>query len=161
MKATTTLGGMQRDPLFRVWFLFYVWALAGCFFAPGASWPWFAWLGGASLTCGLLYRRSILAGIAGFLTCGSAVAAALPDAFAVIGFGTLPATTIDAVLNHVRYPLVFRLYVIAMPLVPLIVLAEHIASRHRILRQFEESVAEHRRDGRVIPPSGYYLITRR
>ena len=160
MKATTTLGGMPREPLFRVWFLFYIWALIGSFFAWGARWPWFAWLFGAALTCGLLYRRRALAGIAGFLVAGTAVAATLPNAW-VVWSGAFSTPHWSFVpLPFFPYRAVTMLYHTSMLLVPLVVLAEHIASRHRILRQFEESVAE-RRHGRVIPPSGYYLITRR
>jgi hypothetical protein len=161
MKATTTLGGMPRDPLFRVWFLFYLWSLIGCFFAWDERWPSFVWLFGAGLTCWLLYRRSTFAGIVGFLVSGSAVAVMLSKGWSMWSFlfpsypWTIPP------LPFLPYRAVTGLYYLTMTLVPIIVLMEHIASRHRILRQFEESVAEHRHDGRVIPPSGYYLITRR
>jgi hypothetical protein len=48
----------------------------------------------------------------------------------------------------------------SLAFVPTVVLVIHLASRHRLQRSFEGTVAL-RRHGRVIPPGAYYFVTLR
>ena len=160
MTAQTTLGGVNRDALLRLWFLFYVWAFVMSFFGWNAHWGWSAWVYGSALTCFLIYRRSPLAGIVGYIVSGTAVAAILPQSLRTISvffFGPSKLAT------YFQFPdplIVQACYYITLAVVPTAVLVMHVASRHRLLRAFEGSVAE-RRHGRTIAPSSYYLITLR
>lgn len=161
MTAQTKLGGMNRDSLFRIWFLFYVWTLAGDFFAWDSHWRWVAWVFGSALTCWLLYRRSMLAGIVGYLVCATAAAANFPTAFMVwqgllSGYYSFSAFVRPIPSN----PLFGIVYHTAMAFIPAVVLVLHVASRHRLLRAFEASLAL-RRHGRIIAPSSYYFVTLR
>jgi len=161
MTAQTTLGGMNRDSLFRIWFLFYVWTLAGEFFAWNSPWRWVAWVFGSALTCWLLYRRSMLAGIVGYIVCGTAAAAMLPTA--LVSWRAFLSSNYSFAFFTQPIPVnpLFRLFVqTGMAFVPTIVLALHVASRHRLLRAFEGSLAV-RRHGRIIAPSSYYFVTLR
>jgi hypothetical protein len=158
MTAQTKLGGVDRDALLRLWFLFYVWACVGSVFIPDEPWRWFAWLGGSALTCILLYRRNRLAGIVGYIVCAAAVATTLP--LALTPWGALVSSHYDAATLFTlhRSPLFPLLYQTSLAFVPTVVLGVHVASRHRLLRGFEGRMVE-RRHARIIAPSSYYLVT--
>ncbi len=160
MTVETKIGGVNRDALIRLWFLFFVWAGVGSIFLPHQSWRWFAWLMGSGLTCLLLYRHNDLAGIVGYLVSAVATAMTLPAALALLNVFFSGRFT-DATGAHISGGiLLFVFRQTALAFVPTVVLAVHVASRHRLQRSFEESVAL-RRHGRIIPPSGYYLVTLR
>ena len=160
MKAQTTIGGLNRDALLRIWFLFYVWAFVGSFFAWIPHWSWSAWVYGSALTCFLLYRRSPLAGIVGYIVCGTAVAATFPHALSLWGVLFL-GESYPGTHFPFSWPFLYMvLYNAALAFVPTAVFTLHVASRHRLLRAFEGTVAE-RRHGRVIAPSAYYFVTNR
>ena len=84
MTAQTKIGGVSRDALLRLWFLFYVWAGIDCYFMPSQPWVWFAWLAGSGLTCILLYRHNDLAGIVGYVVAATATVMTLPHSVLVI-----------------------------------------------------------------------------
>lgn len=161
MNAQTKLGGMNRDSLFRIWFLFYVWTLAGDFFAWDSHWRWSVWLFGAALTCWLLYRRNMLAGIVGYLVCGTAAAANFPKAFTIWHGLFSGSYSVAEFYRPIPFNPLFRIiYYTAMAFIPAVVLVLHVASRHRLLRAFEASLAV-RRHGRIVAPSSYYFVTLR
>ena len=158
--AQTKIGGLNRDALFRLWFLFFVWAGIGDTFMPYQPWRWFAWLFGAGLTCILLYRHNDLAGIVGYIVAATATAMTLPGAFSILS-GFFAGRISDAHGDHVTGEIfVFVFLRVALAFVPTVILAMHVASRHRFQRSFEDSVAR-RRHGRIIPPGAYYFVTRR
>ena len=160
MTPRTTLGGLNRDALLRVWFLFYVWVFVGGVLAPPPNWLWLALMFGSALAWILIYRRNRLGGIVGFIVCGTMVIFTLPDALAAWGSLRSNVAAGETLFGLDVHPVLLALYRTANAFVPTVVLALHVASRHRLLRAFEESVAE-RRHGKVIAPSSYYLITRR
>jgi hypothetical protein len=160
MTPRTTLGGLNRNALLRVWFLFYLWVFVGGVLAPQPNWRWLALVLGSALTWIFIYRRNRLGGIVGFIVCGAMVIFTLPEALAAWGSVRSGAPAAETLFGVGVPPVLLALYRTANAIVPAVVLGLHVASRHRLLRAFEESVAE-RRHGKVIAPSSYYLITRR
>jgi hypothetical protein len=159
MTAQTKIGGLDREALLRVWFLFYVWAgIESYDFMPSHPVPWLAWMAGAGLTCLLLYWHSGLAGIVGYVVSATAAAMMLPEAVSTLS--AFFAGRIDDAHGYDvaggTFMFVFR--PVALAFVPTMILALHLASRHRLQRSFERSEAV-RRHGRIIPPGAYYFVT--
>lgn len=154
MNAHTKIGGANRAGLLRVWFLFFLWGFVTSVTTPQPDWRGFLCLLGSAFTLLLLYRRNRLAGIVGFLVSASVVLLALPEA--AVGWRHFASGRFFG--GPFAWFSPSALYALAVPLVPAVVLALHIASRHRILRAFEGR-EQHR--GRAVTTSSYYLITNR
>lgn len=158
MTAQAKIGGVNREALLRLWFWFYVWACLGCVFQPQETGRWFAWMLGSGLTCILLYRHSVLAGIVGYLVAATATVLTLPAALSLLGAFFSGRLTDASGARFAGGVLVLVYRYAALAFVPTVVLALHVATRHRLQRSFEASVAP-LRHGHVVAPGAYYFVT--
>ncbi len=166
MTIRSRLGGVDRETLFRAWFLLFVWLLVNFVragFSPRPAWLQEMWLFGTGLTIFLIYRRHRFAGLVGFLVVASLAGFTVLRCFAGLRWAhAVPNNTdinfaFSGLTLHARG---YAVFLICQALVPVAVLASHLTSRHRLMLYGREVDIDAETDPRR-RRGGYYFVTTR